>query len=129
MDLCCGSGALGLEFLGSGASHVTFVDSSPGAIAFVRETLSGFGAATGFELRCCDVRRLDWESLPAADLVFMDPPYGDAVLYSWAGSRDWPAIVSRGGYVFVEAGPGDSPGDGWERRAYGESVLFWQEIG
>jgi 16S rRNA (guanine966-N2)-methyltransferase len=126
-DLCCGSGAVGLECLGCGASHVSFVDSSPRAIAFVRVTLQALGVGEAFDIRCCDVRRLDAGRLPLPDLVFLDPPYDDASLYSWIRSRQWPGVVSRGGFVFVEAGPGETFGDPWHSRKYGGSVLSWLE--
>ena len=45
IDLCAGSGALGIEALSRGATHVTFVDSSSVALAAIGKNLDALGAA------------------------------------------------------------------------------------
>ena len=82
-DLFAGSGALGSEALSRGAAHVTFVDREPRGLAILRQNLD----TLGFKERSRVVRAevAHWlEGLPEemreADLVFMDPPYGDEVL-------------------------------------------------
>jgi len=83
VDLFAGSGALGIEALSRGASRVTFVDQQPRGLAILRQNLD----ALGFKDRS-DVIRGDvvhWleagpSVLGAADFVFLDPPYDDAVL-------------------------------------------------
>ncbi|TMC83866.1 MAG: 16S rRNA (guanine(966)-N(2))-methyltransferase RsmD [Chloroflexi bacterium] len=83
VDLFAGSGALGIEALSRGASRVTFVDQQPRGLAILRQNLD----ALGFKDRS-DVIRGDvvhWleagpSVLSAADFVFLDPPYDDAVL-------------------------------------------------
>ena len=76
LDLFAGTGALGLEALSRGASHVTFVDDGMKARALLRENI-GLCAAQGVT----KVFRRDATRLGAAqgkpfDLVFLDPPYG-----------------------------------------------------
>jgi len=44
VDLCCGSGGLGIEALSRGAAHVTFVDTSFAALQSVRANLSALEA-------------------------------------------------------------------------------------
>ena len=44
LDLCCGTGGLGIEALSRGASSVIFVDSSRPTLAMVRENLDLCGA-------------------------------------------------------------------------------------
>jgi len=46
-DLCCGSGALGLEALSRGAASVDFVDLAPTSLATARENLQRCGAEAG----------------------------------------------------------------------------------
>src|SRR5438093_3582697 len=45
LDLFAGTGAMGIEALSRGAEHATFVDSSPAAIATVRDNLRRTGLA------------------------------------------------------------------------------------
>ena len=82
LDLCCGTGAVGIEALSRGAERAVFVDSQRPCIDGVRETLKTFGfAEASWELLNMDfakaLHRLSG-SRPF-DLVYADPPY-DAVL-------------------------------------------------
>lgn len=73
LDLFCGTGALGLESLSRGASHVTFIDNAREAIATARHNAERIGeTATDFVLT--DATRLG-KARHAYDLVFLDPPY------------------------------------------------------
>jgi 16S rRNA (guanine966-N2)-methyltransferase len=80
LDLCSGSGAVGIEALSRGASHVTFVDHSTKMCAFVRTNLELCGVseeqfdvveddAKHFLNSSVEVTRIFW------DMVFYDPPY------------------------------------------------------
>jgi 16S rRNA (guanine966-N2)-methyltransferase len=73
-DLCCGTGALGLEALSRGASMVIFIDNDPAAIDLVKYNLQHFN-----EAEHAKVLRSDATQLPMAhqqcDVVFIDPPY------------------------------------------------------
>lgn len=75
LDLFAGSGALGLEAISRGAKHVTFVDSSPQALAIVRANI----AACDCSDTCTVVRSEAAAHLArnqsAYDLVLLDPPY------------------------------------------------------
>ena len=73
-DLCCGSGAIGLEARSRGAGHITFVDNSAPALAIARRN-----AETLKETAQCSFLNFDVCALPRAvspyDVVFIDPPY------------------------------------------------------
>jgi 16S rRNA (guanine(966)-N(2))-methyltransferase RsmD len=82
LDLCCGSGAVGIEALSRGAEHVVFVDSNRRCIDAVRETLKTFGFEEGgWELMPSDAQRglTRLQGGKPFDLVYVDPPY-DAAL-------------------------------------------------
>jgi 16S rRNA (guanine966-N2)-methyltransferase len=79
LDLCAGSGAVGIEALSRGAQHVTFVDRSPKVCSFIVSNLKTCGAqehqaevwtsdAMRF-LRCAATGSESWE------IAFYDPPY------------------------------------------------------
>ena len=132
LDLYAGTGAVGIEALSRGAEHATFVDSSPSAVAAVRENLR----LTSFEERG-SVQRSDvlrfLERLRdrdrGFDLVFLDPPYA-------AGpSEVEPALLGldpllREGFTVILSRGSRDPNDviplHWvvaRRLSYGDSVV------
>ncbi len=79
LDLFAGSGALGVEALSRGAAGVTFIDASASAVAAIRRNLEELGL-TGEVRRqtASSYLRLAREHGRQYDLVFLDPPYGQA---------------------------------------------------
>jgi 16S rRNA (guanine966-N2)-methyltransferase len=82
VDLFAGSGALGIEALSRGAAHVTFVDRVPRGLAILRQNLDELGFKSRAAVVRAEVGR--WlegvpDEIKEADLVFLDPPYGDPV--------------------------------------------------
>src|SRR5437763_15233627 len=80
LDLCAGTGAVGIEALSRGAEHVTFVDQSRKMCAWIEENLNTFNIeereieivtseASGF------LRKLARKPKEPFDVVFFDPPY------------------------------------------------------
>lgn len=78
LDLFAGTGALGLEALSRGATHVTFVDNGRVAQGLIKENLAKARRAQDATLLSCAADRLPTTSAPCA-LVFLDPPYGKAM--------------------------------------------------
>ncbi len=78
LDLCAGTGAVGIEALSRGAAKVYFLESSTAAAGLIQRNLGSLGAETGFEILRNDVvralRQLEARSV-IADFVFLDPPY------------------------------------------------------
>lgn len=131
LDLCAGSGSVGIEALSRGAPSAVFVDRHPTAIALVHRNL----AALGLEDRGTVLRRDAVRA--AAELArrgllfgtaFIDPPYdSDAALRSLRSPR-WRAIMRARSRIYVEHRRDLSwPSlEGWEiadRRRFGETVL------
>lgn len=81
LDAFAGSGAMGLELLSRGAERATFVDRDRRAVARVKRTAEGLGAAPG---EVCalggDVFKMAESGLAGAPfgVVFLDPPYAVA---------------------------------------------------
>jgi len=77
LDLFAGTGALGLEALSRGASHVTFVDTGAEARGLIRDHIEAFGAGGIAKLLRRDATALGpVGNIRPFDLVFLDPPYG-----------------------------------------------------
>jgi 16S rRNA (guanine966-N2)-methyltransferase len=83
-DLCCGSGALGLEALSRGAARADFVDTAPASLAAAKANLELCGAEPAtWRLHRADAARWLDRRLRRADpplVVLADPPYGGAAM-------------------------------------------------
>lgn len=78
LDAFCGSGAVGIEALSRGASHVTFCDQDAGALSITRLNLDDLKTDAGqFDIWRGDASKLSPPDAPY-DMVFLDPPYGYA---------------------------------------------------
>lgn len=81
LDLCAGSGALGLEALSRGAEWVDFVENDPAAFRVLQENARSLGAGSR-----CAMHRVDAlaflgripaspDGAPRYGVAFADPPY------------------------------------------------------
>jgi len=74
LDLFAGSGSLGLEALSRGARTVRFVERGAPALAALRKNVETLRARNRVEVVVGDaLKATSW--LPAADVIFLDPPY------------------------------------------------------
>ena len=84
LDLCAGSGAVGIEALSRGARHAVFVDSSRRACSVIESNLKSLGLTDQATVVCRDIvpafKQLAALARPF-DFVFFDPPY-ESGLYS-----------------------------------------------
>jgi 16S rRNA (guanine966-N2)-methyltransferase len=102
LDLCAGSGALGLEALSRGAARVHFVESAATAARELRERLAEWGARGGTVERMDALRYLRTKPQPF-DIVFLDPPFAAGMLRAAAHlleDREW---LSPGALIYVES--------------------------
>jgi 16S rRNA (guanine(966)-N(2))-methyltransferase RsmD len=108
LDLCAGTGAVGIEALSRGAEHVTFVDQSRKMCALIEANTSALGIdAKEFEIVNADasgyLRRHAKKEQEPFDIIFFDPPYAadyEAVLSFIAEHR--PQLLSDEGIAVVE---------------------------
>ena len=74
LDVCCGTGAFGIEALSRGAKFAGFIDSHRESIKYAEKNIAAIKEQTNAAIFCAAV-----EKLPRADreynLVFIDPPY------------------------------------------------------
>ena len=108
LDLCAGSGAVGIEALSRGAAHATFVDQSRRMCALIETNLEELGVdddereVVSSEVLAFLRRRAKRES-PSFDIVFFDPPYAsdyEAVLDSLGENKG--CLLAEDGLVIVE---------------------------
>ncbi len=135
LDLFAGSGAVGLEALSRGATHVTLIESDPAAVKTIRENVTSLGLAGASVIAGRAERVLAAGPGPArpAGLAFADPPYGLAEtdlsrILGLLATGDW---LAPGALVIVErsarSGPVPWPA-GYQplrSRRYGETTLWY----
>lgn len=112
LDLCAGSGALGIEALSRGAAWADLVDRSPSACSAIHHNLQALGLADQAAVHRADAASwlLASPAGPPYDLIFADPPYdGDALaaIADALGTRG--DRIAVGARVVFEAGGEDMP--------------------
>ncbi len=79
LDLCSGTGAIGIEALSRGAKFAAFVDKSRRACALIEENLDLLAIpeeqTAVFQSSADDFLRRSGEKTDSWDIVFFDPPY------------------------------------------------------
>ncbi|MDN7997303.1 16S rRNA (guanine(966)-N(2))-methyltransferase RsmD [Burkholderia multivorans] len=103
LDLFAGTGALGFEAASRGAANVVMVERHPRAAQQLRAIKDKLGART-VEIAEADALRLAAGLAPRSfDVVFLDPPFGDAAALARAIALTAP-LVADGGALYVESG-------------------------
>lgn len=104
LDLCSGTGAIGIEALSRGAAFVTFVDRSKKSCALIEENLDNLAVSE----TSTDILALDAENFTGRehangwDIAFFDPPYEadySIVLHEFGCNK---ALLNDGGVLVVE---------------------------
>ena len=100
LDLFAGSGALTFEALSRGATLGVAVDHHAGIVRRLVATAAALGT-TALETHCADARGFLAREKRAFDVIFLDPPFGNA---------DWDALLRAAaerlapkGMLYVEA--------------------------
>lgn len=135
LDAYAGTGAVGIEALSRGASHVVFVERDRQALALIQENVRRCHVTERYTIVSRDAREASADpALLPFDIVFLDPPYDlpdrDRALDAVSG------LVAPGGLlVFEHAARRDVPraaGRLVQRRQVraGDSMLtFYEENG
>lgn len=132
LDLCAGSGALGIEALSRGAATACFVEQDRRAAIVIEKNLAACGFGTRSQLLALDALaglRLLLRRGEAFDLVFFDPPYASGLyppVLELLGSQP---LTADSALVVAECSPrapleeryGKLVSD--SRRVYGEVAL------
>ncbi|MBS1789004.1 MAG: 16S rRNA (guanine(966)-N(2))-methyltransferase RsmD [Acidobacteria bacterium] len=105
VDVCAGSGAVGIEALSRGAAHVTFIEASRKAVSVISDNLRHCGITEDFKLIPRDaiaaMKYFAYEK-QQFDIFYFDPPY-DSEIYSpvmWQIAQN--NLLAEDGIVIVE---------------------------
>jgi len=107
LDLCAGTGAVGIEALSRGASHVTFVDQSRKMCALIEANGDALKVGDEIEVVIAEasefLRKRMKKVTEPFDIIFFDPPYAadyDVVL-DYVGERA-SELLAETGILIVE---------------------------
>ena len=82
LDICAGSGAIGIEALSRGAASATFIDSSRRACAVIESNLASLSITSNATIINKDAvaafKRLSGDEAKF-DIIFFDPPYASEI--------------------------------------------------
>ena len=110
LDLFAGTGALGLEALSRGAVHVTFIEDGATARALIRANIEKMRAMGATKLFRRDATKLGANRGEGFTLIFMDPPYGQALgEAALASARAGGWLAPGATVVWEEAAPQPAP--------------------
>lgn len=142
LDLCAGSGALGLETLSRGAAHCDFVEQSPAVLKVLTANIAALGAgaqsvvhkadAVGFVQALLNGERGTDQQTPVPpaavrpyQLALADPPYATdvaerlATIWLQRPFADIFCIEHNASVALPDAPDGTSP----DRRRYGDTAI------
>jgi 16S rRNA (guanine966-N2)-methyltransferase len=130
LDLCAGSGALGLEALSRGASHALFVEPDRRAAGVLRRNIADLGLPGAAVRAASAAAVLSGPAERGYDVVLVDPPYAtpDAEVAGWLAAAHAHGWLAADAVVVVERGrggafPWPAPLVALRERRYGDTVL------
>lgn len=143
LDLCAGSGALGLEALSRGAAHCDFVEADPKVLVTLKSNIAALGAearatvhrgkALGFldDASAAGTAAPDaGPTVPNWDVAFADPPYKQGIAESLAERwlRAPFATIFGVEHEAVLTLPPARPGTTVDRRQYGDTAITFYRM-
>jgi 16S rRNA (guanine966-N2)-methyltransferase len=126
LDLFAGTGALGLEALSRGATHVTFVDDGVTARALLRENIEKMRAMGATKVYRRDALDLGENRGAPFTLIFLDPPYGMGLGARALASAQVGGWLVDGAVVVWEENAPQLPPSGFaalDQRRYGDTYV------
>ncbi|MEO9078573.1 MAG: 16S rRNA (guanine(966)-N(2))-methyltransferase RsmD [Rhodanobacter sp.] len=102
LDLCAGTGALGIEALSRGAASVQFVERDPRAAQALRDNLTRLKQAKGQVVALDAAVYLHGAAQPQ-DLVFLDPPFALGLWSPLAKQLEQAGWLTASALIYVES--------------------------
>jgi 16S rRNA (guanine966-N2)-methyltransferase len=100
LDLCAGTGALGIEALSRGAAAVSFVERDAGLAQALRANLARLGVSG--EVVVADAQTWLRDPPRAYDVVFLDPPFALDLWAVLARQLETGGWLAAGARIYVE---------------------------
>ena len=131
LDICSGTGALGIEAISRGARQVYFIENDPKAIYIIEKNISKLKIDNQNEVEIKllkdDVTKVLRKIRKVFDIVFIDPPYNSSIIQNCLISLKEYELINNHSYIFAESSKKESfVLDGYEvfdTKIYGKSKL------
>jgi 16S rRNA (guanine966-N2)-methyltransferase len=122
LDLCAGTGALGIEALSRGALQVQFVEREPRAAQALRDNLTRL-KATGGEVATADAGAFLRGPARPCDVVFLDPPFALDLWEPLARQLEQGGWLAPAAWIYVESPRGKAPAlpEAWRPHREGQA--------
>ena len=122
LDLCAGTGALGIEALSRGAARSQFVERDPRAAQALRDNLARLKAPGG-EVATADAAAYLRGTAQAYDVVFLDPPFALDLWATLARQLEEGGWLAPAAWIYVESPRGTVPllPDAWRPHREGQA--------
>lgn len=108
-DLFAGSGALGLEALSRGAAACDFVDNSNAVTAQIQDQLKTLEAELLGQCVTSNAENFLQGATQPYDVVFLDPPFAEAVTTSICAALDTESLLNQDAHVYIETSAAEPP--------------------
>ncbi|WP_020394287.1 16S rRNA (guanine(966)-N(2))-methyltransferase RsmD [Thiolinea disciformis] len=102
LDLFAGSGALGFEALSRGALHCSFVEKHPKAFAQLKANVTSLKTDKAVLYHTDALQFLQTPPPQAFNLIFLDPPFRQALLAPSVAQVCQPAWLKAGAWIYAE---------------------------
>jgi len=102
LDLFAGTGAVGLEALGRGASGTVFVDISSHRVKLIRDLAAKFGLGERAVIAQSDALSFLRRNETPFDIIFADPPYASGDIAAVLPLLDSDDLLTPDGTIIVE---------------------------
>ena len=108
LDLCAGTGALGIEALSRGAASVQFVERDAHAVQALRANLERL-KTTGGQVAAAEAGMFLQGVPQPQDLVFLDPPFALGMWTTLAQRLEQGGWLAAQAWIYVESPRGSVP--------------------
>ena len=132
LDICAGTGSLGIEALSRGAACCCFIEQERPVLGILEKNLARTGLAGRGEFLALDaivgLKRLSRQG-KAFDIVFLDPPYSSDLYTAVAEALSSLLLLADGGLLVAECSSRAPLEQRYgmlvrvDRRAYGDTAL------
>ena len=131
IDICSGTGALGIEALSRGAKLIYFIDKDPKAINVLQKNISklkiDYKDETYIKIIRDDAKKALQKIRNNFDIVLIDPPYNSKVIEECLVKLKQYNLINFNSYIFAESSKNENINfDGFDlldTKIYGKSKL------
>jgi len=131
IDICSGTGALGIEALSRGAKSVYFIDKDPKAINVLQKNISKLKIKNKDYTYIKVIREDALKALQYINIIFdvvlIDPPYNSNIIEECLVKLKEYNLIDLNGYIFAESSKNEDINfDGFDlldTKIYGKSKL------